>query len=53
MGGSGEPKPNFRMLAAVIESPIGPWYLKLTGPEPTVSQWEDSFNQYLDSVQVK
>lgn len=53
MGGSGEPKSNYRMLAAVVESPIGPWYLKLTGPEPTVSQWEDSFNQYLDSVQLK
>jgi hypothetical protein len=50
-GGSGqEAKPGYRMLAAVIETSSGPWFLKLTGPEETVGRWESSFEEYVASV---
>ncbi len=45
-----EPKPNFRMLAAIAETPSGPWFFKLTGPEETVTQWEESFHVFLDTL---
>ena len=45
-----KPKPGFRMLAAVAETSEGPWFLKLTGPAATVSKWELSFDQLLDSI---
>jgi hypothetical protein len=44
-------KPGFRMLAAVAETSEGPWFFKLTGPAATVSKWEPSFDQFLDSIQ--
>jgi hypothetical protein len=50
MGTDGGPKQDYRMLGAVIEAPDGPWFIKLTGPEGTVSKWEDSFGEYLASV---
>jgi hypothetical protein len=31
-------KPNFRMYAAVVETPKGPYFIKLTGPSRTVTQ---------------
>jgi hypothetical protein len=31
-------KPNFRMWAAVVETPKGPYFVKLTGPVRTVTQ---------------
>jgi hypothetical protein len=52
MGGSGEDKPDYRMLGAVIEAPSGPWFLKLTGPQETVTKWEASFESYLESVRA-
>ena len=38
--GSGERfnKPNFRMWAGVVETPKGPYFVKLTGPARTVAQ---------------
>lgn len=36
-------KPDFRLLAAVVETPAGPYFFKLTGPDPTVRRWADSF----------
>ena len=29
-------RPNFRLLAAVVETPVGPYFFKLTGPDRTV-----------------
>ncbi|MBI1852880.1 MAG: hypothetical protein HYR85_21275 [Planctomycetes bacterium] len=36
-------KAGYRMIAAVVEGTGGPWFLKLVGPEKTVSQHESSF----------
>ena len=42
-------KPNFRMLAVVVESSRGPWFVKLVGPKKTVSKWEDSLYDFMKS----
>jgi hypothetical protein len=46
-----KPKPDFRMLAAVVETSSGPWFFKLTGPAKTVGKWEASFQSFLDTIQ--
>jgi hypothetical protein len=48
---AGPAKPNYRMLAAVAETPSGPWFFKLTGPARTVARWESSFSRFLDTIQ--
>lgn len=41
---------NWRMLAAIIETPTGPYFAKLTGPNATVSRWEPSFRAWVSSL---
>ncbi|MDZ7362226.1 MAG: hypothetical protein ONB46_16130 [candidate division KSB1 bacterium] len=43
-------KPNFRMLAAVLETAQGPYFFKLVGPEKTVAKWAKSFSQFMKSA---
>jgi hypothetical protein len=43
-------KPNFRMIAAVVETPAGSYFFKLTGPERTVESARSTFFTLLDSV---
>ena len=45
--------PGYRLRAAVVETPKGSYFVKLVGPEKTVTQWNDSFLSYLKSFQVK
>lgn len=45
--------PDYRMRAAVIETPRGAHYVKLVGPSKTVSRWEKAFNAYLQSFEFK
>jgi len=42
-------KPGFRMLAGIVETSMGPWFVKFTGPEKTVTEWEDSFYEFMNS----
>ena len=35
----------------LIETATGPWFLKLTGPEATVTQWEAGFREFVNSAQ--
>jgi hypothetical protein len=53
--GSGEflNKPGYRLRAAVIETPNGSYYVKLVGPEKTVTHWNESFVAYLKSFEFK
>jgi hypothetical protein len=44
-------KPNYRMIAGVIETPNGPYFIKLVGPARTVEHWQTSFNTFLNSFQ--
>jgi hypothetical protein len=43
-------KPNFRMIAAVVETPAGSYFFKLTGPQRTVESARSAFFALLDSV---
>ena len=45
-------KPNFRLMAAVVETPVGPYFFKLIGPVRTVARWDSRFAAFLRSVRV-
>jgi hypothetical protein len=42
----------WRMMAAVIQHPQGPHFLKVAGPEKTMAKWADSVRAYLQSAEV-
>jgi hypothetical protein len=44
---------NYRLLAAVIETPKGNYFLKLVGPAKAVARWEQSYKDYLKSFEYK
>jgi hypothetical protein len=46
-------KPGFRLRAAVVITPGGPYYVKLTGPERTVTRWDESFMTFLKSLRME
>ena len=46
-------KPDFRLLAAVVDTPAGPWFFRLTGPARTVARWDASFGAFLRSARVE
>lgn len=46
-------KPSYRMRAAVVETPKGSYFVKLVGPEKTVTHWNESFMSYLRSFEFK
>jgi hypothetical protein len=44
---------NYRLRAAVIETPKGNYFVKLVGPAKTVGRWDQSFTDYLKSFEFK
>lgn len=52
--GSGERyrKEGWRMLAAIVDAPLGPHYVKLTGPDATVRHWEASFRSFISGLKA-
>ena len=44
---------NYRLRAAVIETPKGSYYLKLVGPEKTVAKWDKSVGDFVKSFEFK
>jgi hypothetical protein len=46
-------KPDYRLRAAVVETPNGSYFVKLVGPEKTVTHWNDSFLSYINSFEFK
>jgi hypothetical protein len=44
---------NYRLRAAVIETPKGNYFVKLTGPAKTIARWDQSYNDYLKSFEFK
>ncbi len=46
-------KPGYRLKAAVVETPAGPYFFKLTGPEQTVRTWEDRFSTLLETLRIE
>lgn len=43
-------KPGFTLQAAVVETPDGPYFVKLVGPARTVDRWSATVAAFLDSV---
>ena len=46
-------KPGFRMRAVVVETPKGPYFIKLTGPSATIAQADEAFTQFMRSLAFK
>lgn len=44
---------NYRLRAAVIETPKGNYFLKLVGPAKTMAQWNQAFGDYVHSFEFK
>jgi hypothetical protein len=42
-------KPHFRLRAGVVQTPNGPYFIKLTGPEKTVTKWDHAYEQFVGS----
>lgn len=43
----------YRLRAAVIDTPRGAYFVKLTGPEKTVGHWDQAYTDYLKSFEFK
>jgi hypothetical protein len=43
-------KPGFRLRAAVVDTPGGPYYIKMTGPAKTVAAADADFTAFLASL---
>ena len=46
-------KPDFRLLAAVVETARGPYYIKLTGPSRTVAAAVPAYEAFLGSLRFQ
>ena len=44
---------NYRLRAAVVTMPNGPYFIKLTGPAATIAGADKSFEQFLSSVKYE
>jgi len=44
---------NYRLRAAVVETPKGNYFAKLVGPANTIGKWEQAYNEYLKSFEFK
>jgi hypothetical protein len=44
---------DYRLRAAVIETPKGNYFLKLVGPAKTMGRWEQSFTDFVKSFEFK
>jgi hypothetical protein len=50
-GGPAAEKPNYRMLAAVVEGEGGPWFFRATGPKATIQNAQADFAEMLMSLE--
>lgn len=46
-------RPNFRLRAGVVQTPKGPYFVKLTGPEKTIARWDGAFAQFVGSFKYQ
>lgn len=44
------PRSDYRLIGAIIESPAGPYYLKLVGPAAKVETSADAFDDFVESA---
>jgi hypothetical protein len=52
-GGAPQDKPNQALLAAIVTSPHGPYYFRLTGDDAAVSAHGAEFRQLLASLKLR
>jgi len=53
MGVAGPAAPNQRLIAAIVDHPEGPHYVKVTGGIATMEKWAPSVYEFLKSAKVK
>lgn len=46
-------KPGFRLRAAVVDSPDGPYFVKVVGPAATLAKWDAAISAFLRSLRVR
>jgi hypothetical protein len=44
---------NYRMRSAVVETPKGRYFVKLVGPAKTISRWDQSITDFVNSFEFK
>ena len=44
---------NYRLRAAVVETPKGNYFVKLAGPSKTIARWDQAYTDYLKSFEFK
>jgi len=44
---------NYRLRAAVVETPKGNYFVKLAGPAKTIARWDQAYLDYLKSFEFK
>ena len=47
---AGPTSKDYRMLAAIVETPEGPWFFKATGPTATIAGQVSNFDEFVKSV---
>jgi hypothetical protein len=47
---AGPTSKDYRMLAAIVETPEGPWFFKATGPVATMAEQVANFDAFVKSV---
>ncbi len=50
MGGAPSRKPGYRLLGAIVETPSGEVFFKITGPEKTIAAAQSDFSALLKSI---
>jgi hypothetical protein len=46
-------KPGFRMRTAVVKTPRGPYFVKMLGPDKTITKWGPSFAEFLRTMRFE
>lgn len=44
---------NYRLRAAIIETPKGSYFVKLTGPQATIARWDQAYADYIKSFEFR
>ena len=46
-------EPGYRMIAAVVEGPSGPWFIRFLGPAKEISTGATSFDAFLSGLRLE
>ncbi len=52
MMGDVQEKPGYAMLAAIAETPAGPWFFKAVGPQETINHWRPAFEKFVQTFKM-